>query len=202
MLGGEGSGAAIGVRCRLPARGEGEINSIPPAFPTKSHTPPPYCLEGAKRQSRDIYFLRLFKARRDFCYPSPTIISRCKSCAGLRLFSLLNWSEQRIFGDDLLEAHTGRDRAGYCCLPAQGRRAEVLLWDDEQRPSLQNFSLQSGIQLLLQTTCYSHTAAIIPRWPYWIYITIKNSLLATKTSRFPWSHSKQWVLPYPKMAIL
>lgn len=46
--------------------------------------------EGARRQSGDIYFLGLFKARRDLCYPSPAIISRCRSCAGLRLFSLLN----------------------------------------------------------------------------------------------------------------
>lgn len=73
--------------------------------------------EGARRQSGDIYFLGLFKARRDLCYPSPAIISRCRSCAGLRLFSLLNRTEQRVWGDDLLEIHPGRDgAAGYCCL--------------------------------------------------------------------------------------
>lgn len=94
-----------------------------PSLPllTNSHSS-----EGARRQSGDVYFLGLFKARRDLCSPSPAIISRCGSCAGLHLFSLLNRTEQRVWGDDLLEMHPGRDEAaGYCCLRD---RASAGVW--------------------------------------------------------------------------
>jgi len=104
------------------------------------------------------------------------MISRCKPCAGLRLFSALNRTKQRIFGDDLLEMWTGRDRAGYRCLPvwasagctlAQGGCLQVLLPDAEQRLSLQSFSVcrvtRSANNLLFPRSSYfaGHTGATL-----------------------------------------